>query len=155
MHPNDPTADLSWALLPFSALHPEQLYSLLHLRSEVFVVEQNCVYQDLDGMDRYALHLMGSRAGQLVCYARLLPPGLRYPEASIGRVINHLSVRGSGAGRELMRTAIEECLRQFGAVGIRISAQQYLERFYSQLGFKTVSAPYPEDGIPHIEMLLG
>ncbi|MFM1896301.1 MAG: hypothetical protein RLZZ385_1375 [Pseudomonadota bacterium] len=152
--PTDPNASsLLWQGLPFAELDVYQLYELLQLRSEVFVVEQNCVYQDLDSLDPQAHHLLGYQAGVLVCYARILPPGLKYEDASIGRIISHGNLRGQGLGRLLVRKSLEYCQQLFPMAGIRISAQYRLERFYQELAFASVSEPYLEDGIPHIEML--
>lgn len=145
---------LSFSLTAFDALSPTALYELLALRQLVFSVEQNCAYLDCDGKDLKALHLLGRQPeGRLVAYARLLPPGACYAEASIGRVVNHPEVRRSGVGRMLMQEAIAQLTAAFGPVPIRIGAQQYLRRFYESFGFVTVSEPYDEDGIPHILML--
>lgn len=143
---------IKWTCLPFAQLSPASLYALLRLRAEVFIVEQNCVYQDLDNYDQQALHLFGEQGERVIACARLLAPGVKYPAASIGRVTTALGTRGTGSGRELMQIAISHCTKQWPAAGISISAQAYLESFYNSLGFKTVSAPYMEDGIPHIEM---
>ncbi|GAB4094310.1 GNAT family N-acetyltransferase [Flaviaesturariibacter terrae] len=164
---------IQWTLKPFADLTPFELYALLRLRSEVFVLEQNCVFLDMDDRDQGSLHLMGftdltpteARAGEepsgaedsgrlLAAYTRLVPPGLIYSEASIGRVVTSPKARGRGLGRELMAESIRRCGEAFGPGPIRIGAQQYLEAFYSSLGFRTVSEPYLEDGIPHIYMLL-
>lgn len=145
---------IEWTCLPYKALSLDQLYALLRLRAEVFVMEQECPYQDLDGNDSAAFHLLGCLGDELVSYARLLPPGSKYPGASIGRVITSQKVRGGGVGKILMQHAIENCRRHYPATEISISAQQHLEKFYQGLGFNTVSEAYMEDGIPHIEMLL-
>lgn len=140
----------------FSALTARELYAMLALRSQVFVVEQQCVYLDPDGLDLDAHHLFGyddaSRAA-LVCGVRILQPGAVYDEASIGRVVTAPAHRGAGIGRQLMERAIEDCAELYPGVAIRIGAQQYLERFYAALGFVTVSEPYDEDGITHVTML--
>jgi ElaA protein len=146
--------DLQFQVKTFSELDSEQLYALLKLRSEVFVVEQDCVYLDLDDRDQQASHVLGLQQGDLLCYARLLPPGSRFAEPSIGRVVSAGSVRRAGCGRQLMQAAIAACQQQWPGQGIRISAQQYLEAFYQSLGFETCSAPYLEDGIDHVEMRL-
>jgi len=145
-------SDLSWECLAFKQLTTPTLYALLQLRSEVFVVEQDCVYQDLDGYDEFAWHLLGWRDNTLLCYARLFAPGVKYPGASIGRVIIKQIVRGEGLGRELMGQAITACEARWPNAAITISAQHHLEEFYGSLGFETVSAPYLEDDIPHVEM---
>ena len=123
------------------------------LREEVFIVEQKCLYQDADGRDLLAQHLLGYRGTELIAYARVLPGGTRFPEISIGRVLTSPRARRSGAGRALMEEAIARIGRQHGPSPIRISAQAYLEKFYASLGFVRVSDSYLEDGIPHYEML--
>jgi len=148
---------MEWFNKTFAALSTEELYQIVQLRQQVFVVEQVCVYLDADGYDREALHLFAVQQGCIVAYCRLLPPGLKYQEASIGRVCTALEKRGSGLGRELMQKALTLVSASYASesvrVDIRISAQLYLQSFYSSLGFTAVSAPYDEDGIPHIEML--
>jgi ElaA protein len=142
---------IEWVCRSFDDLSVHELYAVMRLRSEVFVVEQNCVYLDPDGYDDRAMHLLGYADGELVAYARIFAPGIKYEEASIGRVITSAAVRGTGAGQELMREAVARC-----APGpIRIGAQQYLERFYGSFGFVRVSEPYDEDGIAHVEMVRG
>ncbi len=147
--------NINWTLLGFSELNAAQLYELLQLRMEVFVVEQNCPYQDADGKDVSAFHLLGySEENRLIACARILPAGLSFAEASIGRVCTSSLARKTGAGKELMKQAIAWILQTYGPVPIRIGAQSYLLRFYSGLGFEVVSSEYLEDGIPHLEMLL-
>lgn len=147
-------SDITWQCSTFDELQGRQLYQILQLRAEVFVIEQDCIYQDMDDNDQQASHLAGYRNDELICYARLLPPGLKYTGASIGRVITRQSVRGEGLGMVLMQQAISHCQQHWPGKGISISAQQHLEKFYQSLGFSTQSDPYDEDGIPHIEMLL-
>jgi ElaA protein len=144
---------IAWRFLPFDALTAGELYALLQLRSEVFVVEQACVFQDMDGTDAEAMHLLGTDAGQLVAYARCFAAGAKFDEASIGRVITRHGVRGRGAGHALMDQAIACVGQQWGAQAIRIGAQARLKQFYRQHGFSTTGMPYIEDGIPHIDML--
>lgn len=148
---------MEWFTKSFATLSTEELYRIVQLRQQVFVVEQHCVYLDADGYDRAALHLFAVQQGCVVAYCRVLPPGLKYQEASIGRVCTALEKRGSGLGRELMHKALTLVGESYASdsvrVDIRISAQLYLQSFYSSLGFTAVSAPYDEDGIPHIEML--
>ena len=146
--------DMQWRCLEFGSLSGELLYAVLQLRTEVFVMEQNCAYQDMDGNDQAALHVTGHLDAELVCYARVLPPGLKYTGASIGRVITAIKFRGGGYGRQLMSVAIEYCHQHFAGESITLSAQQQLEDFYLSMGFVSVSEPYMEDGIPHIEMLM-
>jgi len=148
---------LTWQWLPFDALSRNQLYELLRLRSEVFVVEQNCVFQDMDGLDAQAMHLLGTRgvdgAPQLVAYVRCFPKGVTFEEASIGRVVTRQSARGGGLGHVLMAEAIRALQQQWGAQPIRIGAQAHLKAFYELHGFADVGKPYLEDGIAHIEMM--
>lgn len=146
--------EIKWSCLEFGSLSVQLLYAVLQLRSAVFVLEQNCPYQDMDDRDEAALHVMGHLDEKLVCYARVLPPGLKYDGASIGRVITAQSLRGGGYGKALMSIAIEYSQQHFPAASITLSAQHQLESFYVNLGFITVSEPYMEDGIPHIEMLM-
>ena len=143
-----------WQLISFDHLSSETLYNILALRSEVFVVEQNCVYQDVDGKDLQAYHLCCFKDKELVAYARLLPPGLFYKEASIGRVLSKTTERRTGIGRELMKLAISHTKKLFPGSQIRIGAQYYLKNFYESFDFQQVTEPYLEDGIPHIEMIL-
>ena len=144
---------IAWRFVSFDALTARELYAVLRLRTAVFVVEQGCVFQDMDGADADAMHLLGTATGELVAYARCLAAGAKFVEASIGRVITCHSVRGSGAGRVLMNQAISCLSQQWGPQPIRIGAQARLEQFYKQHGFLKTGAPYIEDGIPHIEML--
>ncbi|QJB35006.1 GNAT family N-acetyltransferase [Chitinophaga oryzae] len=145
---------MNWTIKAFEELTVQELYEALHLRSEIFVVEQQCAYQDLDYSDQKALHLMGRNAdGQLVAYTRLFGPGIKYAEASIGRVITSQLARGTGVGRQLMEKSIAAVEEAYGKGPIKIGAQQYLHRFYTSLGFEQTSDTYMEDGIPHIEMV--
>ena len=138
----------------FSSLTANELYSILRLRNRVFVVEQNCVYLDTDDKDQFSFHLSAWDDDTLVAYARILPPGLSYSEASIGRVVTDPIYRNTGAGRLLMKHAIEKTHAQFGNSDIKIGAQLYLLQFYGSLGFIQSGAEYLEDGIPHVEMRL-
>jgi ElaA protein len=144
---------LDWQLLGFDDLKPQQLYAILQLRSEIFVVEQQCIYQDMDGTDAQAWHLVGTQNGRLLAYARLFAPRVKYEEASIGRVITREALRGTGAGHALMREAIACLAKLYGPQPIRISAQAHLQDFYAQHGFKVQGDVYDEDGIPHVQML--
>lgn len=141
-----------WQLVHFDALLPQQLYDIMRLRSEVFVVEQQCIYLDADDKDARSWHLMGCQDGQLAAYCRLLPPGLSYETASIGRVLTSPRFRRIGAGRELMRRAIAEVEILFNTREITIGAQLYLKNFYESLGFRQSGPEYLEDNIPHIPM---
>lgn len=145
---------IRWFVSGFDQLSISQLYAILAARVAVFVVEQDCPYQDVDGLDDIAIHVWAESAeGQLLAYARILPPGRRFDEPAIGRVLTTAEGRGIGVGRALMQRSLVETERQFPGQAIRISAQQYLERFYADLGFATVRGPYLEDDIPHLEML--
>lgn len=137
----------------FKDLTPAELYSIMRLRNEVFVVEQNCVYQDADNKDPYCYHLMLYNDNELVAYARLVPAGLSYDEMSIGRVISSKAVRGTGAGKILMQSAIENCYKVLGKGSIRIGAQLYAKQFYASLGFIESGEIYDEDGIDHVQMI--
>ena len=145
---------LNWKYNYFNELDVVELYAILQLRNEVFVVEQNCVYQDTDNKDALSYHLSGWDGNTLVAYCRILPPGISYPEASIGRVVASPAYRNTGCGRELMKEAIIRTQAQFDCNAIKISAQLYLKKFYEKLGFIQVSETYLEDNIPHIEMIL-
>ncbi|WP_066964971.1 GNAT family N-acetyltransferase [Microbulbifer sp. Q7] len=157
MPKTQPTPEHYYRWSSFDELTTRELYDILRARQEVFAVEQACVYQDADGKDQNAWHLTGwsgaSDNPTLVAYLRVVAPGAKYAEHSIGRVLTCQSVRGTGIGRELMRLGIEHTQREFPGAPIRISAQLYLKRFYSALGFTQTSEIYDEDGIPHIEML--
>lgn len=144
---------VAWRCVPFAELTLDDLYDLLALRAAVFVVEQECPYQDLDGLDRPALHLLGRREGALLAYARLHPPGVRFPAASVGRIVTAPAVRRTGLGRALMRQALGQVDARWAPVGVEIGAQRYLERFYGGFGFRTVGEPYDEDGIEHVWMV--
>ena len=143
---------ITWSCKIFHDLTPQELYAIMRLRNEVFVVEQNCVYQDADNRDPQCWHFMGWEEDRLVAYTRLLPPGLVYPQISIGRVVTSPSARKKGLGRELMERSIAQCRELFGDGVIRIGAQSYLINFYTSLGFTISSEPYLEDGIEHVEM---
>lgn len=146
---------LTFLCLPFGDLTPHELYDIMALRQEVFVVEQNCPYLDCDGKDQQSWHLMGRDAsGKLVAYTRLLPVGLAYENyASIGRVVSSPSVRGTGAGRELMAKSVQMARHLFGEGPIKIGAQTYLLKFYEGFGFQSTGEEYLEDGIPHTKMV--
>jgi ElaA protein len=145
---------IHWTYKNYNDLTTDELYRILSLRSKVFVVEQNCVYQDLDNKDQKSWHLLGYINDTLVAYARLLPPGLSYAEASIGRVITHPDYRQKGYGIALMQLAIKNANIEFATQKIKISAQCYLIKFYESFGFKILGEEYLEDDIPHIEMIL-
>lgn len=148
---------MEWQWSSYQALSKDDLYAILARRQEVFIVEQKCVYQDADGVDLQAFHLLGWQGQgaqrQLLAYLRCVFPGVKYPEISLGRVLSAPAVRGTGIGRELLEQGIRHAERQFPNQQIRISAQLYLEAFYAGFGFERTSEPYDEDGIPHVEML--
>ena len=144
---------IQWTLKTFNELTPYEVYAALQLRNEVFVVEQNCVFQDADNKDQSSFHLLGYHQQKLVAYTRLVPPGLIYDDPSIGRVVTSPSVRGTGAGKQLMKESIERSYHLFGTKPIKIGAQLYLKKFYEGFGFCQVSEIYIEDGIPHIYMI--
>lgn len=137
----------------FDQLTLDELYELLQLRSSVFVVEQNCVYQDIDGKDKKALHVMGYKKEQLVAYTRVFKPNDYFEAASIGRVLVKVEERHLKYGYEIMHASITSIKERYGQTTIEISAQTYLKQFYKSLGFKQVGSEYLEDGIPHIGML--
>lgn len=143
-----------WVCKHFGALTTEELYQILRLRSEVFVVEQNCVFLDMDNKDANCHHVMGWKGNQLLGYSRIMPPGISYVESSIGRIVSSPAARGLGVGRELLSYSIEALYRLHGKRDIRIGAQYYLKDFYESYGFVQTGDIYPEDGIDHIEMLL-
>ncbi len=147
-------SEITYSCIPFKDLANEDLYSILQLRSEVFVVEQQCIYLDADGYDQQALHVCGRQDGKLLWYTRLLPPGCKYEGASIGRVVTNPAVRRTGIGRPLMEQSIAYCREHWPSSDITISAQHYLESFSQGLGFTTRTEPYMEDEIPHVEMTL-
>lgn len=144
---------LDWNCKKFHELTPDELYAIFRLRSEVFVVEQNCIYLDFDNKDQESWHVTGWNEGKLVAYTRLLPAGLAFEEPSIGRVCTSPSARKSGVGRELMNYSMMKALELFGKTSLRIGAQLYLKSFYESLGFNQSSDVYLEDGIKHIEMV--
>jgi ElaA protein len=137
----------------FSELTLNELYEILQLRAEIFVVEQDCVYNDLDGLDKVAVHQFIKKEGKIVAYSRLLQPGTRFPEYSIGRVVVKQSERGTGLGIEMMEAAKNFIVNEWGATKIKVSAQKYLRKFYEDLGFEIVTDEYLEDGIPHFGMI--
>lgn len=147
--------NITWQICRFQELTVAQLYAILRARSAVFVVEQNCPYLDMDDADQDSQHLIAwSEDQQAAAYLRIVPPGLKYPEASLGRVITSQFARGTGIGKELLTRGVAACQQLHPEHAIRIGAQQYLEKFYQSFGFVTVSEMYLEDDIPHVEMLL-
>lgn len=145
--------NIDWRYLAFEELTVAELYAVLQLRSEVFVVEQACIFQDMDGSDAQAMHLLGSLQGALVAYARCFEAGVKFAEASIGRIVTSPEIRGRGSGHALVEKAIACLSVPLGAPAIRIGAQARLNAFYRRHGFETSGPVYLEDGIAHIEML--
>ena len=145
--------EIQWLLKKFSALTPYELYAVLQLRNEVFVVEQHCVFQDADNKDQESFHLLGYNNDLLIAYTRLVPPTVIYAEPSIGRVVTSPSARRTGMGKVLMQESINTVYRLFGPLPIKIGAQLYLKNFYESFGFLQTGEPYLEDGILHIYML--
>ena len=144
--------EIHWKIKSFEDLSVYELYAVLRLRSEIFVVEQNCVYLDLDGKDKKGLHLLGVFEGKIVAYSRLFKPGISFDNTSIGRVVVDAHYRDRKWGHELMREAIAGIQLHFGENKITIGAQLYLKKFYESHGFIQTSEMYLEDDIPHIEM---
>jgi len=145
---------MNWITKSFYTLTTDELYQILRLRSEIFVVEQNCVYQDMDDKDQLAFHFFCIKNSKIIAYTRLFKPGDYYTEAAIGRVVVSNFERGYGLGHELIKNSILKTNELFGKKSIKIGAQTYLKSFYESHGFKKISKEYLEDGIPHIHMLL-
>jgi len=148
--------NLRWTFRTFQELTVEQLFDVLLLRVDVFVVEQQCAYRELEDWDRHpeTVHLSGrNEGGQLIAYARILSPGVRFPEINLGRFVVRTDSRKQGIGHQLLRAALQEIARCWPQTPIRISAQDYLQAFYAQYAFIRVSDVYLEDGIPHVDML--
>ncbi len=144
---------IQWFLKDWSELSKDELYEILALRIEVFVIEQNCPYQDVDGKDKKSRHLFAmDETGKCITFLRLVKPGVSYKEWSIGRVVTSSSMRRTGLGKELMKKAML-FFAELENPSVRISAQSHLQKFYEDFGFKKVSEEYMEDDIPHIEML--
>ena len=149
---------IKWHWQQFEQLSVNELYAILQLRQQVFAVEQNCVYQDIDNLDKTAWHLSGwnvadSNSSNPVAYLRVVFPRYKYDEPSIDRLLTAQSVRRTGVGKTLLNKCLMLIQKEYQGQAVRISVQLYLHQFYSQFGFKKVSEPYDEDGIPHIEML--
>lgn len=136
----------------FNELTLEELYEILKLRSEVFVVEQNCIYNDIDGKDLTSSHIMIKENGKIKAYLRALQPGVSYEDASLGRVLVSPDARGKGYAKAIVIKGVEYILNNFNTTKITIGAQEYLKNFYSEIGFKPISEVYDEDGIPHLDM---
>ncbi|WP_026478488.1 GNAT family N-acetyltransferase [Alkaliphilus transvaalensis] len=144
---------MEWKIKAFDELTAFEVYEILKQRINVFVVEQDCPYEECDGKDLDGIHIFATIDKQVIAYIRVLPKGISYSEASIGRVIVQKDYRGKGIATQLMKKGIEYIKEEWKETQIRISAQAYLINFYNSLGFKVVSETYLEDGIPHVEML--
>ncbi|GEN75496.1 GNAT family N-acetyltransferase [Chryseobacterium hagamense] len=142
-----------WKIKTFDELTVPELYAVVKARIDVFVVEQNCPYPDLDGYDQKAIHLWAEENGEILAYCRIFDKGIKYDEASIGRVLTTEKARGKNLGRQLIAYAVQTIENRFRTSEIRISAQDYLLRFYSGFGFEDTGRKYLEDDIPHTEML--
>jgi ElaA protein len=145
---------MTWSCKKFDELNTHELYAALKLRSEVFVVEQNCVFLDTDNKDQVSHHVMGWKKNELAAYSRIVPAGISYEESSIGRIVTSRSARGEGYGRTLLLYSIDMLYTLHGDRAIRIGAQHHLKNFYESFGFIQAGPVYIEDGIEHIEMLL-
>ena len=145
--------NLVWKIKSFSELSAEEIYKILNIRQEVFVVEQECYYLDADNYDQKAIHLWAEKNGDIVAYLRIFREGIKYPEASIGRVLTSKSVRGESLGKTLVAFSLQIIFNKFRSKSIRISAQDYLIKFYSDFGFVDTGKKYLEDDIPHTEMI--
>ncbi len=145
--------DVFWSVKNFESLSKMELHDLLRLRVDIFIVEQDCPYPEIDGKDPECYHVLGkNKSGSIVAVARIAPAGLIYEETSIGRVVTKKALRGSGIGSELMKQSMKFCKEKLEAATIKIAAQKYLEDFYTNLGFKTISDVYLWDGIEHVDM---
>ena len=146
-------SSIVWKIKPFSKLSTEELYQILKIRQEVFIVEQTCYYLDADGYDQQAVHIWAEKEGEILAYSRVFEPGIKYKEASIGRVLTNPNYRKNKLGKILIRFSINTIEARFRTQSIRISAQDYLLRFYSEFGFQDTGKKYLEDDIPHTEMV--
>ncbi|TRM11334.1 GNAT family N-acetyltransferase [Lentibacillus cibarius] len=144
---------MKWYIKTFDELSNEELYAILKLRVNVFVVEQDCPYPELDDYDQASIHYFFKIGNEIAANVRIVPAGTKYPVASIGRVVVNPTFRGNGYGREIMRKAIDYTATVLAEPRIKIQGQEYLERFYTELGFRKVSDSYLEDGIPHVDMI--
>ncbi|GGP23717.1 GNAT family N-acetyltransferase [Silvimonas iriomotensis] len=147
------TTDIQWHWFQFADFDPATFYAYLKLRQDVFVIEQTCIYPDLDDLDQPSWHLVGRREGRVVAALRIVPPGLKYAEPSIGRVVVAAEARKGGMGKLLVAEGLRQSAALWPGQGNRIGAQAHLQKMYGALGFVTVGQQYDEDGIPHVDML--
>lgn len=145
---------INWTCSTFNGLSATDIYQVLKLRQDIFIVEQDCIYPDIDGLDYYSHHLLGYAGDHLNAYLRIVPPGKNFTEPSIGRIVVEKSQRNAGIGTELVKQGILQTKQLYKNVPIRIEAQDHLDGFYGSFGFSKVTDPYDKDGIPHIQMLL-
>lgn len=145
---------MSWKLKKFNDLTNMELYTLLQERTSVFVVEQNCPYLEVDGKDPQSYHLFKEENGEIIAYLRILPAGISYQEASIGRVLVKKEYRGQGIAEELLRRGLDFIHQELKETTVKIQAQDYLRKFYGSFGFQAITETYLEDNIPHVDMLL-
>ena len=144
---------IHWESLPFKSIDVEKLYEIIQLRQEIFIVEQDCPYIDADGIDPKCIHISGYYDKNLIAYSRIMPPGINYKEASIGRIITKKNYRSLGIRYKLVSISIEEIYKNYGNQPIRLSGQTYARAFYEKLGFIGQGKEYLEDGIPHISLV--
>lgn len=145
--------EMVWKIKSFEKLAIKELYAILKIRQEVFIVEQTCYYLDADGYDEKAIHIWGEKDEEIVAYCRIFEPKIKYPESSLGRVLTNPSYRNLKLGKVLLKIALNTIDTKFDTPNVRISAQDYLLRFYSEFGFISTGVEYLEDNIPHTEML--
>ncbi len=142
-----------WKIKSFEELSGAEIYEILKIRQQVFIVEQTCYYLDADGSDEKAIHIWAEKKGQIVAYCRIFDEKIKYPEASLGRVLTHPEFRNVSLGKILVKIALNTIETKFRTTTVRISAQDYLLRFYEEFGFWSTGKSYLEDDIPHTEML--
>lgn len=145
---------MDWKLKEFNELSNMELYNILKERTLIFVLEQNCPYQEVDGKDPFSYHLFKEDNGEIIAYLRILPAGVAYQEVSIGRVIVKKEYRGQGIAQELLKKGLDFIQNELQETTVKIQAQEYLRKFYGSFGFEAVSETYLEDNIPHVDMLL-
>lgn len=145
--------EIVWNIKSFKELSTNELYRIMKIRQEVFIIEQNCNYLDADGNDDKAIHIWAEKEGNILAYCRIFPAGVKYPEASIGRVLTNSQHRNMKLGKTLIKISLNSIEVRFRTNSVRISAQDYLLKFYKEFGFQDVEKKYLEDGIPHTEML--